>query len=92
MALSIRPNLEYTVLVNKTTTMTETKTLTLELTANEQEALLNALSTETSKWLDIKCDYLLGNIEGGSYEGANILYTEAKGLRDKVKVLVSQLS
>ncbi len=74
------------------TTMTETKTLTLELTANEREALLNALSTETSKWLNIKCDYLLGNIEGGSYEGANILYTEAKGLRDKVKVQVSQLS
>ena len=74
------------------TTMTETKTLTLELTSNEREALLNALSTETTKWLDIKCDYLLGNIEGGSYEGANILYNEAKGLRDKVKVLVSQLS
>jgi hypothetical protein len=72
--------------------MTKTKTITLELTPYEQETLINALSTETSKWLDIKCDYLLGKIKGGSYEGASILYTEAKGLRDKVKVLVSQLS
>ena len=71
--------------------MTETKTITLELTSYERETLLNALSTETYKWLDIKSEILLGR-RSASYEGADILYTEAKGLRDKVKVLVSQLS
>ena len=76
--------------MDKTTTMT--KTITLELTPYEQEALLNALTTEAGKWLDIKTDYLLGKREGGSYEGADILYKEARGLRDKVKVLVSQLA
>lgn len=72
--------------------MNETKTITLELTPYEQEALLNALTTETGKWLDIKTDVLLGNRPNASYEGADMLYKEAKGLRDRVSVVVSQLS
>ena len=72
--------------------MTETKTITLELTPYEQETLLNALNTEAGKWLDIKTEVLMGNRPNASYEGADMLYNEAKGLRDRVKVLVSQLS
>ena len=75
---------------NNTNTMT--RTLTLELTPYEEETLLNALSTETGKWLDIKTDILLEKRPNASYEGADILYKEAKGLRDRVKVQVSQLS
>ena len=74
------------------TTMTETKTITLELTPYEEETLLNALNTEVSKWLDIKTDILLGNRPNASYEGANILFNEAKGLRERVSVVVSQLA
>ena len=75
---------------NNTNTMT--RTLTLELTPYEEETLLNALNTETGKWLDVKTDILLEKRINASYEGADILYKEAKGLRDKVKVHVSQLS
>ena len=67
-----------------------TITLTLELTPYEQETLLNALTTETGKWLDIKTDVLLGKRPNASYEGADMLFNEAKGLRDRVKVQVSQ--
>lgn len=70
--------------------MTETKTITLELTPYEQETLLDALSTQVTKWLDIKCDIRLGNRPNASLEGADMLYNEAKGLRDRVKVQVSQ--
>lgn len=82
-------DLKYTLLMN----MTKTKTITLELTPYEQETLLDALSAEVTKWLDIKCDYLLGNREErlGSYEGANILYNEAKGLRDKISELCNEI-
>ena len=73
-------------------TMTETKTITLELTPYEQETLLNALSTETGKWLDIKTEILLGNRPNASYEGADMLYKEAKSLNERVKVQVSQLA
>ena len=69
-----------------------TRTLTLELTPYEEETLLNALNTETGKWLDVKTDILLEKRINASYEGADILYKEAKGLRDKVSVHVSQLS
>ena len=86
MALSIHANLKYTRLMETNTTMT----ITLELTPYEQECLLNALNTEAGKWLDIKTDILLGNRPNASYEGANMLYDEAKGLRDRVKVLVNQ--
>ena len=75
-----------------TMTMTETKTITLELTPYEQETLLNALSTETGKWLDIKTEILLGNRPNASYEGADMLYKEAKSLNERVKVQVSQLA
>lgn len=75
-----------------TMTMTETKTITLELTPYEQECLFNALNTEAGKWLDIKTEILLGNRKNASYEGADMLYKEAKGLRDRVKVQVSQLA
>lgn len=74
------------------TTMTETKTITLELTPYEQETLINALNTEAGKWLDLKTEVLLGERKNASYEGADMLYKEAKGLRDRVKVQVSQLS
>ena len=70
--------------------MNETKTITLELTPYEQECLLNALTTEAGKWLDMKTDILLGKRPNASYEGANMLYDEAKDLRDRVKVLVNQ--
>ena len=86
MALSIHANLKYTRLMETNTTMT----ITLELTPYEQECLLNALNTEAGKWLDIKTDILLGKRLNASYEGADMLYDEAKGLRDRVKVLVSQ--
>ena len=72
------------------TNTTMTKTITLELTPYEQECLLNALNTETGKWLDVKTDILLGKRPNASYEGADMLYDEAKGLRDRVKVLVNQ--
>lgn len=75
-----------------TMTMTETKTITLELTPYEQETLLNALSTETGKWLDIKTEILLGKRLNASYEGADMLYQEAKSLNERVKVQVSQLA
>ena len=88
MALSIYPDLKYTRLMETNTTMT--KTITLELTPYEQECLLNALTTEAGKWLDMKTDILLGKRPNGSYEGADMLYDEAKGLRDRVKVLVNQ--
>lgn len=73
--------------------MTKTKTITLKLAPHEQETLLDALSTEVIKWLDIKCDYLLGNREDRqrSYEGANILYNEAKSLRDKISELRNEI-
>lgn len=74
------------------TTMTETTTVTLELTPYEQETLLNALSTEAGKWLDLKTEILLGNRKNASYEGANMLYKEARGLREKVEVQVSQFN
>ena len=90
MALSIHANLKYTRLMETNTTMTETMTITLELTPYEQECLLNALNTEAGKWLDIKTDILLGKRPNASYEGADMLYDEAKGLRDRVKVLVNQ--
>lgn len=86
MALSIHANLKYTRLMETNTTMT----ITLELTPYEQECLLNALNTEAGKWLDIKTDILLGKRPNASYEGADMLYDEAKGLRDRVKVLVNQ--
>ena len=75
-----------------TMTMTETKTITLELTPYEQERLVDALNTEAIKWLDLKTDVLLGKRLNASYEGADMLYEEAKGLRDRVKVQVSQLA
>tara|TARA_B100000902_G_C26874962_1_gene699645 strand:- start:385 stop:618 length:234 start_codon:yes stop_codon:yes gene_type:complete len=75
---------------NNTDTMT--RTLTLELTPYEEETLLNALNTEACKWLNIKTDILLDRRPNASYEGADMLYKEAKGLSDKVSVHVSQLS
>ena len=75
---------------NNTDTMT--RTLTLELTPYEEEALLSALNTEADKWLNIKTDILLDRRPNASYEGADMLYKEAKGLRDRVSVVVSQLS
>ena len=72
------------------TTMTDTMTITLELTPYEQETLLNALTTEAGKWLDLKTEVLLGNRPNASYEGADMLYKEAKGLSERVKVLVNQ--
>jgi len=74
------------------TTMTETKTITLELTPYEQETLLNALTTEAGKWLDMKVEISLGNRKNASYEGADMLYKEAKGLKERVSIQVSQLS
>ena len=74
------------------TTMTETKTITLELTPYEQETLLSALNTEVCKWLDIKTEVLLGNRPNASYEGADMLYKEAKGLKERVAIQVSQLA
>lgn len=73
-----------------TMTMTETKTITLELTPYEQETLLNALNTEAGKWLDLKTEILLGNRKNASYEGADMLYKEAKGLKERVSIQVSQ--
>ena len=75
-----------------TMTMTETKTITLELTPYEQECLFNALNTEAGKWLDVKTEILLGKRLNASYEGADMLYQEAKGLRDRVSIQVSQLA
>ena len=72
--------------------MTDTVTITLELTPYEQETLLNALTTEAGKWLDLKTEVLMGNRPNASYEGADMLYKEAKGLSEKVKIQVSQLS
>ena len=72
--------------------MTETKTITLELTPYEQECLFNALNTEAGKWLDIKTEILLGNRKNASYEGADMLYKEAKGLKERVSIQVSQLA
>ena len=72
------------------TTMTETKTITLELTPYEQETLLNALNTEAGKWLDLKTEILLGNRKNASYEGADMLYKEAKGLKERVSIQVNQ--
>lgn len=72
------------------TTMTETKTITLELTPYEQETLLNALTTEAGKWLDMKVEIKLGNRPNASYEGADMLYKEAKGLKERVSVQVNQ--
>ena len=86
MALLIHPDLKYTRLMN------ETKTITLELTPYEQECLLNALTTEAGKWLDMKTDIRLGNRPNASYEGADMLYKEAKGLKERVSIQVSQLS
>ena len=87
----MRPDLEYTSnMENNTNTMT--RTLTLELTPYEEETLLNALNTEADKWLNIKTDILLDRRPNASYEGADMLFNEAKGLRDRVKVQVSQLS
>ena len=74
------------------TTMTDTMTITLELTPYEQETLLNALNTEAGKWLDLKTEILLGNRKNASYEGADMLYKEAKGLKERVSIQVSQLS
>lgn len=76
----------------ETNTASMTKTITLELTPYEQEALLSALNTEMGKWLDIKTDVLLGKRIHASYEGADMLYKEAKDLRDRVKVQVDQLA
>ena len=76
--------------MNKTTTMTETMTITLELTPHEQECLLSALNTETGKWLSVKTEVLLGERINASYEGADMLYKEAKGLRERVALQVSQ--
>ena len=84
MALSIHPDLKYTRLMN------ETKTITLELTPYEQETLLNALNTEAGKWLDLKTEILLGNRKNASYEGADMLYKEAKGLKERVSIQVNQ--
>jgi len=72
------------------TTMTETKTITLELTPYEQETLLNALTTEAGKWLDMKVEISLGNRPNASYEGADMLYKEAKGLKERVSIQVNQ--
>ena len=71
--------------------MNETKTITLELTPYEQECLLNALTTETVKWLDIKTDILLDRRPNASYEGADMLYNEAKALFDQIKIQIGQL-
>lgn len=72
-------------------TMTETKTITLELTPYEQDALLSALNTQALKWLDLKTEITLGQRKNASYEGADMLYKEAKGLKERVAVQVSQL-
>jgi stress response protein YsnF len=72
--------------------MTKTKTITLELTPYEQETLLNALNTEAGKWFELKTEVLLGNRPNVSYEGADMLYKEAKGLKERVSIQVSKLS
>ena len=70
--------------------MNKTKTITLTLTPYEQECLLNALTTEAGKWLDLKTEILLGNRKNASYEGADMLYKEAKGLKERVSIQVNQ--
>ena len=90
LALSIRPDLKYTRLMETNTTMISTKTITLELTPYEQECLLSALNTEAGKWLSVKTEVLLGERINASYEGADMLYKEAKGLRERVALQVSQ--
>ena len=72
------------------TTMTETKTITLELTPYEQERLVDALDTEALNSLAGKTDVLLGKRLNASYEGADMLYKEAKGLKERVAIQVSQ--
>lgn len=86
MALSIRPRLKYTRLMETNTTMT--KTITLELTPYQEDMLLDAINSEVIKWLDVKCDIHLGKRPNASLEGANMLHADAKALREKVKAVV----
>ena len=65
-----------------------TKTITLELTPYQEDMLLDAINGEVSKWLDVKCDILLGKRPNASYEGAECLLADAKALREKVKAVV----
>jgi len=69
--------------------MIPTKTITLELTPYEQECLLSALNTEAGKWLSVKTEVLMGERLNASYEGADMLYKEAKGLRERVGMILS---
>ena len=65
-----------------------TKTITLELTPYQEDMLLDAINSEVSKWLDVKCDILLGKRPNASFEGAECLHADAKALREKVKAVV----
>lgn len=87
MALSIRPRLKYTRLM-ETNTASMTKTITLELTPYQEDMLLDALNSEVIKWLDVKCDIQLGKRPNASYEGADMLHADAKALREKIKAVV----
>ena len=70
------------------TNTTMTKTITLELTPYQEDMLLDAINSEVSKWLDVKCDILLGKRPNASLEGAKYLHADAKALREKVKAVV----
>ena len=83
LALYFPPDLEYTRLMNKT--------LTLELTPYEQERLVDALSSEVTKWTLIKGEILLGKRPNGSLEGCDMILAEAEDLHTRIKVQVSQL-
>jgi len=83
LALYFPHDLEYTRLMNKT--------LTLELTPYEQERLVDALSSEVTKWTLIKGEILLGKRPNGSLEGCDMILAEAEDLHARIKVQVSQL-
>ena len=61
-----------------------TKTITLELTPYQEDMLLDAINGEVTKWLDVKCDILLGKRPNASLEGAMLIEADAKAIQSMI--------
>lgn len=70
--------------MEQTTAAQNMKTVTITIPAEMAFTMRHCLSDATSSFLDRWCDHIQGKIEGGSKEGAKIIYEEAKELREMI--------
>lgn len=70
--------------MEQTTAAQNMKTVTITIPAEMAFAMKNCLCDATIKRFDRWFDHVEGKIEGGSKEGAWIVYEEAKELREMI--------